>query len=282
MDQRHDYILKTQKYNKHIEDIIVQEYDLEIKFLNLINWGYNTTAFYLETSIGKLILRLSTYSEEKLQVIQKDILISELLADVLPIPHFIKSKRGNLICVITDEQGVKRILRLSDHMEGVMPFNPDKEVIHQTATFLKKLHTQVPAEKLTLLKKSSMLEIKENAPAVLVHGDLTPSNVLISHNKLVRVVDFENACIGPKEIDLARSSVFFWFRMPNFKFEEVLCMFLDAYNDEVNSDMLYDFSRAFLVEHVENVTNSKEVYESENAWNEDIKFSKQMLAKFNA
>lgn len=61
MDQRHDYILKTQKYNKHIEDIIVQEYDLEIKFLNLINWGYNTTAFYLETSIGKLILRLSTY-----------------------------------------------------------------------------------------------------------------------------------------------------------------------------------------------------------------------------
>lgn len=282
MDQRHDYILKTQKYNKHIEDIIVQEYDLEIKFLNLINWGYNTTAFYLETSIGKLILRLSTYSEEKLQVIQKDILISELLSDVLPIPRFIKSKKGNLICVITDEQGVKRILRLSDHMEGVMPFNPDKEVIHQTATFLKKLHTQVPAEKLTLLKKSSMLEIKENAPAVLVHGDLTPSNVLISHNKLVRVVDFENACIGPKEIDLARSSVFFWFRMPNFKFEEVLCMFLDAYNDEVNSDMLYDFSRAFLVEHVENVTNSKEVYESENAWNEDIKFSKQMLATFNA
>lgn len=282
MDQRHDYILKTQKYNKHIEDIIIQEYDLEIKFLNLINWGYNTTAFYLETSIGKLILRLSTYSEEKLQVIQKDILISELLADVLPIPHFIKSKKGNLICVITDEQGVKRILRLSDHMEGVMPFNPDKEVIHQTAAFLKKLHTQVPAEKLALLKKSSMLEIKDNAPAVLVHGDLTPSNVLISHNKLVRVVDFENACIGPKEIDLARSSVFFWFRMPNFKFEEVLCMFLDAYNDEVNSDMLYDFSRAFLVEHVENVTNSKEVYESENAWNEDIKFSKQMLAKFNA
>lgn len=282
MDQRHDYILKTQKYNKHIEDIIIQEYDLEIKFLNLINWGYNTTAFYLETSIGKLILRLSTYSEEKLQVIQKDILISELLSDVLPIPRFIKSKKGNLICVITDEQGVKRILRLSDHMEGVMPFNPDKEVIHQTATFLKKLHTQVPAEKLTLLKKSSMLEIKENVPAVLVHGDLTPSNVLISHNKLVRVVDFENACIGPKEIDLARSSVFFWFRMPNFKFEEVLCMFLDAYNDEVNSDMLYDFSRAFLVEHVENVTNSKEVYESENAWNEDIKFSKQMLAKFNA
>ena len=93
MDQRHDYILKTQKYNKHIEDIIVQEYDLEIKFLNLINWGYNTTAFYLETSAGKLILRLSTYSEEKLRDIQKDILISELLADILPIPRFVKSKK---------------------------------------------------------------------------------------------------------------------------------------------------------------------------------------------
>lgn len=280
MDQRHDYILKTQKYNKHIEDIIVQEYELEIKFLNLINWGYNTTAFYLETSLGKLILRLSNYSEEKIHAIQKDILISELLSNVLPIPHFVKSKKGNHICIITDEQGVKRILRLSDHMEGVMPFNPDKEIIHQTASFLKQLHTQVPAEKLTILKKSSMLEIKENEPAVLVHGDLTPSNVLISHNKLVRVVDFENACIGPKEMDLARSSVFFWFRMPNFKFEEVLCMFLDAYNEEVNSDMLYDFSRTFLVEHIENVTNSKEVYESESAWNEDLKFSKHMLIKF--
>lgn len=282
MDQRHDYILKTQRYNKHIEDLIIQEYDLEIKFLNLINWGYNTTAFYLETSIGKLILRLSTYSEEKLQVIRKDILISELLADVLSIPRFIKSKKGNLICVITDEQRVKRILRLSDHMEGVMPFNPDKEVIYQTAIFLKKLHTQVPEEKLILLKKSSMLEIKENVPNVLVHGDLTPSNVLISHNKLVRVVDFENACIGPREIDLARSSVFFWFRMPDFKFEEVLGMFLDAYNSEVSSEMLYDYSRAFLVEHVENVTNSKEFYESESAWNEDVKFSKQMLVKFSS
>ncbi len=280
MDQRHDYILKTQKYNKHIEDLVTQEYDLQIKFLNLINWGYNTTAFYLETTAGKLILRLSTYSDTKLHAIQKDILISELLSDLLPIPHFIKSKKGNHICVITDEQGVKKILRLSDHMEGVMPFNPTKDIIGQTAAFLKRLHTQMPAQKLALLKDSNMLEVKDSESSVLIHGDLTPSNILIAHNQLVRVVDFENACLGPKELDLARASVFFWFRMENLKFEEVLGMFLETYTAKVDSAMLYDFSRAFVVEHVTNVTNSKEMYDSDEAWTEDLKFSNHMLTKF--
>ena len=280
MDQRHDYILKTQKYNKHLEDLVVGQYDFDIKFLNLINWGYNTTAFYLETSIGNLILRLCDYSKEKLLSVQKDILISEVLERLLPIPHFYKNKKGNHICLITDDQGVKKILRISDHVEGVMPFNPDKNTIIQTVTFLKKLHTQIPQDKLKLLEESSLLEVKETQNRVLIHGDLTPSNILISHNKLVRVVDFENACLGAREIDLARASVFFWFRMSELKFEEVLCMFLENYNEDVNSNILYDLSHKFLSEHIENVKNNREIYDNEVAWQRDIEFSTNMLARF--
>ena len=281
MDQRHDYILKTQKYNKHIEEIIVQEYDFEIKFLNLINWGYNTTAFYLETSIGNLILRLSSYSEDKLKSVQKDILISELLYRELPIPHFIISKRGNHINVITDEQGNKKILRISDHVEGVMPFNPSKDVIEQTAAFLRTLHT-VDKDKLKILKESKMLDIREVKEQVLVHGDLTPSNVLISHEKLVRVVDFENACIGDRETDIARSSVFFWFRMSDLKFEDILCQFLNKYSHELDIDTLYHYSSLFLNEHIENVISSKNLYDSEEIWKKDLEFSQLMLKKFKS
>ncbi len=123
--------LGTREDNVQIGNVITSSYGLTISFIELISWGYTTNCFYIKTNKGDFVARVSDFSEEKVQDINRDMLISSLLGSEFLLPTFLKTTNEEDLVTFTDLDNKKRLLRISDHKEGVMPFALDEELLNK-------------------------------------------------------------------------------------------------------------------------------------------------------
>ena len=113
---------------------------------------------------------------------------------------------------------------------------------------------------------------------VLLHGDLTPHNVLVSFGKIVAVMDFELAFVGPLEWDLARTAFFSWNYMKNISFEQVAQFVLEKYaNDSINSDLFYKYVVENAQKHLDSVEKHRNDYDHQEDWDKDNNFATKQL-----
>ncbi len=248
-----DYIAGLKAYHKNLTDAVEKNYGVKAQYLEVISWGYHTTALYIKTTDNsEYLLKLTTWSEEKEKLILKDIKLSQDLKSVLPTPVYIPNHSGSYINRYQD-----KILRLSHYISGLAPLAMDYGILGQMVDVLKKIHG-----------------------FNILHGDLTPHNVLVSYGKLVAVVDFELSFDGPKEYDLARTSVFCWNYFKDESFENIAKFVLEKYaDDKVDSDLFYKQCVENSRKHLEAVTSHRQDYDSEHGWKRDYDFAKNQLEK---
>lgn len=253
---KQDYIAGLKTYHKDLTDVVKKNYGVKTQYLEVISWGYHTTAFYIKVrDNAEYLLKLTAWSEEKEKLILKDIKLSQDLKSVLPTPVYIPNHSGSYITRYQD-----KILRLSHYISGLAPLAMDYDILGQMVDVLKKVHG-----------------------FNIIHGDLTPHNVLVSYGKLIAVMDFELSFDGPKEYDLARTSVFSWNYFKDEPFENIAKFVLEKYaDDKIDPDLFYKLCVKNSRKHLDAVTNHRRDYDSEQDWKRDHDFAKNQLDKLTS
>ena len=260
MTRPNEYIEGLRLYHKKLEGLLTKQYNVKPEYLETLSWGYHTTAFYIKADNGKeYLLKMTDWSRDKEAGITKDVELSTRLGNVIPTPTYIKTNQGGYICKFEN-----KLLRLSNYISGVAPLDMNFNVLEQMALILRKIHeTDRPQDK-----------------NVLLHGDLTPHNVLVSFDKVVAVMDFELSIMGPREWDLARTAVFSWNYMQKTNFEEVAHFVLEKYGHKgISADLLYKYAvenaKGFLMA----VEQYKSNYDRVGDWQRDRAFALAQLTK---
>ncbi len=248
-----DYIAVLKAYHKDLTDAVEKNYGVKTQYLEVISWGYHTTAMYLKAENGgEYLIKLTDWSEIKEKLILKDIKISQDLKPTVPTPTYLPNNSGTYVTRYKD-----KMLRLSHFISGLAPLDMNYDILGQMIGALKKIH-------------------RFN----ILHGDLTPHNVLVSFGKLVAVMDFELSFAGPIEYDLARTSVFSWNYFKNESFENVANFVLKRYShDQIGSSLFYKFCLENAKKHLESITKHQKDYYSKEDWTRDHDFAKKQLEK---
>jgi hypothetical protein len=268
------YHKKIADYEEHLKGFIQEQYSLRINFLTVMNWGYTTTAYYLETDKGDFVCRISNFSKNKELGLIKDIEVSNILKNSLNIPVYSKANNGRFLLNYVDLMGKNQLLRISDHTQGVIGFNISEENVGEMGQFLHKLHYG-----LTIEHKDMLQSLFSKPEGTFLHGDLTPTNCLISYGKIGRVVDFEHSFFGAVEYDLARTAVFAWFHLYHLKFTEIEEILLREYNavTAVDKKAFNHFAQLNIENHITNIQIHKNEYENEQKFEEELNFAAKML-----
>ena len=234
------------------------------------SWGYSTSCYYLKAKDGDYAVSISRHSVKKSALIDKDIYISNLLKSVIPTPAYLQTNNKSNYIVKN-----AHIIKINEYINGVPPFEMNLIILKEAVNILKNIHsTLAPGIKLSSPKGLSKYEKKK-----FLHGDLTPSNILVSNNKIIGILDFEHCFIGPIEWDLARCLVFSWFRMyEKVTFEETLNLVLEVYgSDLVNKKLLLEFSIKNAQTYLHNIIKHKYKYEDKEWFKIECDFAKEKL-----
>jgi len=259
---------------KDIAEIMNDLYGITPQVVDKSAWGYSTVAYYVEDpEKKKYMVKASIFSEDKLKRAKKDVAISEILRCEFPTPIYFKNSLGEYITVKNNV-----ILRVAKYIEGTAPFDMSINIFEQVIQYLKRLHNfdlnNINVELPTL-----------DVPGkhkVLLHGDLTASNIIVANNIIVGLMDFEDSLLGPAEYDLARSSVFCWFRFKNTPFQTIFDIAVAKYAADLDKGLILSFAIEHAACHLEQVINNKAKYDDKVFWNDDYNFSKKALEEIKA
>jgi len=245
------YIEGLATYHKRLEAAIQTNYGIDTEYLEVISWGYHTTAIYAKSTDNKeFLLKLADWSENKEVDVLRDIDVSNRLRSAMPTPMYIKNLSGNYTFRFED-----KILRLSHYISGLSPLKMDFDILGQMVDLLKTIHS-----------------------FKILHGDLTPHNVLISFGEIVAVMDFEMSSTGPREWDLARTAFFSWNYMSQTAFDKVAQFVLEKYADtSIESDLFYKYVVENAQKHLASVKKHREDYDQQEDWERDCSFAKKQL-----
>jgi len=266
---KENYLKGLQRYHKLLERILFEEYGISTDYLEVLGWGFTTTAFYIKFKNNAYLVRLSNYSKEKLDSINKEIYISNYFNSEIPTSKYLKNKSGEYASIFKD-----RIFRVSEYIEGISPFDIDMDIFKQMIKILRIIHaSEIP--NINLPEK-----LAENKPLKFLHGDLTPSNILISYGKIVGILDFEMSLTGPVEWDLAKTTLFGWYRMPGSSFENVLTSALTFYNQiNIDTNLMIKYALEHAEEFLNNIISHKNIYHHKEDWEHDFDFAKGRLSE---
>ncbi len=198
-----------------------------IKF-SALEGGSENTNYYVETKLGKYVLTICE---------KKSFRDSSNLADLL---CYLEQQSIHTSKVIASKEGAKVILyddkpiTLKKYIEGEVIKDLSDPVMVQLGEIISDLH-KVPAP--TYLSKSfpygrkyfselnkedikhsfiQWLSVKEaylqenipkDLPKSLIHGDIFYDNIIIKENKLIALMDFEEACSYYRMFDLGMAIV---------------------------------------------------------------------------
>lgn len=267
--QTEEYIINISKDHKAMEKLLKTQWDIDTVYFENIAWGYNTTAYYIKSTKADYLLRTAKYTTHKALLLKKDIYLSGVLAEAIPTSNYLPTINDKNYKIQT-----KRIFKLSKFIEGTPPFDLSFAVLDQIITHMIKIHDH-DANMLSMKLPKLSRKTEKN---VLLHGDLSPSNVLISHGKVVGILDFEKAMLGPIEYDVARTTVLCWFRMINHPFDQVANYIKENYEHgtkkELDIKLLKKYYEKTIKSHLNNVAKHKTRYDSVQKWEEDHKFAK--------
>lgn len=248
-----------------ISKIAGESYGIVPQVVDKSAWGYSTVAYYVESAEQKkYIVKAALFSDDKLKRAKKDTALSEILRNDFPTPVYFKNSSGEYITVTNNI-----ILRVAKYIEGTAPFDMNLQIFEQVIEYLHRIHSFD-------LKKINIELPELNVPGkknVLLHGDLTASNIIVANNVIVGLMDFEDSLLGPAEYDLARSAVFCWFRFKETPFQTIF----DVAKKELDSKLFLNFCLQHAENHLNQVIKNKSKYDDDVFWNDDYNFSKKAV-----
>lgn len=275
-DAEQKYVEGLKQYHKKLEVILAQNYGIKTQYLETLSWGYHTTAFYIKSAEDReYLLKMADWSTEKEAAIRKDLELSNLLRNVIPTPTYIETLEGKLLCRFED-----KILRVSHYISGLSPLDMSYSILGQMIDVLKQMHSfsASPSQNevhLPILTKESHLKGFK-----LLHGDLTPHNILVSFGKIVAVMDFETSFVGPVEYDLARTSVFSWNYMGKESFEQTAKFVLERYNhSEIDTQKFLKYVVEDAQKHLAAIYENRQKYDRDEKWKKDRDFALAQLER---
>lgn len=247
-----------------LSKILSNNYAIKPKIIDKSAWGYSSVTYYVEDESGKKYAAKTTiYSDEKNIKLERDISLSLKLGKLVKTPNYIRDNTGQYLLKVDNV-----LIRVSDYIEGTSPFDMNMDIYVQVVELLKEIHRFPIADlSLNLIKHEPNTEKPK-----LLHGDLTPSNIIVAFDIIAGVLDFEDSFIGPAEYDLSRSAVFSWFRMKNIPFQEVFDITHERYPG-ADRKLTYDFAVQHSKNHLDQVTQNKNKYTDMVFWNDDYLFS---------
>jgi len=258
MTEKELYLENLREYHNALAITLEKEYGIFATYTEAMAWGYTSTAFYVKTKEQDYVARVGQPTEEKKGGMEKDIFFANRLKEILPTAKFAKNKSGSYISKLGD-----RIMCVSEHIKGMPPFKMNETVYKESMDKLKLIH-EFSTEK---------LEPYVSGKGRLLHGDFTPSNILVSYDKLVGILDFEMAHLGDVEWDIAKAVVFFWFRWKNASFQRSLKTALEGYDDKsLNEQKILKYAKEHTHRHLKNIVAHKEYYDETKTWDEECDF----------
>lgn len=247
-----------------LSKILCENYAIKPKIVDKSAWGYSSVTYYVEDESGKKYAAKTTiYSDEKKQKLDRDISLSLQLNKLVKTPNYIRDTNGQYLLKTENA-----LIRVSDYIEGTSPFDMNMDIYVQVVELLKEIH-RFPVTDLSI--DLAEHEPKSENPKLL-HGDLTPSNIIVAFDVIAGVLDFEDSFIGPAEYDLSRSAVFGWFRMKNIPFQEVFDITHERYPG-ADRKLTYEFALQHSKNHLDQVVQNKNKYTDMVFWNDDYLFS---------
>lgn len=234
---------------------IAKKYNLVVHSFEGIPDGILNTNYLLFTDNGKFILRVlegnRSFESEKEEL---DFLLE--LNKIIPctIPYQTTKQE----CLIRYKD---KLMSLFYYIDGEKIYNITPNYLKQIGIILGKFHnfskdkiikrkTRVNdiyyLQKLNLKDINISLEDKQqilkacdkilkidfsNLPSGIIHNDIFPDNVFVKDNKIVGILDFNDATSAPFIFDIA-IVINFWIKIKNFDLEkekEYIDIFLDSY-----------------------------------------------------
>jgi Ser/Thr protein kinase RdoA (MazF antagonist) len=255
-----------------LRSILRDEYNLVPKVLDRSTWSHSTVNYYIELESGeRYIAKINPLSEERFSSLQKDIYFSNLLKDELPSQHYLRSNSGQYILKLHD-----RLIRVAEFISGVPPFDMNMDVFEQIIGYLKVIHA-FPVSMIEMEIPQILPEVTDNRR--FLHGDLTEANVLIADNKIIAVIDFEFASIGPIEWDISKSIVFCWGRMLEVEPQVVFNKALEVYSQEPSRELTKKLCLGHIETRLENNEKNREKYPNQEEWKQENEYYKGMLGR---
>lgn len=271
------------QFHQKLENIIKENWGISPQFTNPFAWGYGSTGIYLKSKDQKeYVAMLCNDSVQKRKLVEKNILISSFLNLSVKTPRYLKNKNGEYILKIKkievpEGKNVEnKILILGNFLSGVLPFDMNSDILSQAIKVLEEIHQIDPTKIKHLLGKIDCEDPK------FLHGDLTPSNMLVSYGKISGILDFELASLGPVEYDLARLGVFSWFRLKNTGFGEIIKLIHETYSQRLSLEKLKNFSYLHCQMHLDNVKEHEKIYDNPLKFREELAFAEDKLKNLKA
>lgn len=268
------------EFHRKLEKMILENWGVDPKYSEPFSWGYSSTGFYIKDINGKEYVAIfADNTPAKRNALEKNLYIQENLNLSVETPKYIPTKSGERLLEI-DHMEIEagkdvenKVIVFYPFLSGIPPFDMDFKILEQAAKILYEIHQTDPDK-----FRDTLDEIETSEPKFL-HGDLTPSNMLISYGEVVAVMDFEMSLIGPAEYDLARLAVFSWFRMKRTRFSKVLKKTQEFYPEKTDMSLIKKFARIHCEMHLNNIKQHQKSYESEKEYEKDLKFAQKKLRK---
>ncbi len=200
---------------KEIKNIITNWDIGKLKNYKLL-YSYWNLSYKIITSKGKFILKILTMQKE--EILKKELKILSLLKDKIPVRSLIKSKSGKDYLII------KRYpVLILEFVEGIILKDGSKaslNILKQLGRYLALIHqtnynmggtTNVLKQINEIMKKTNKNSLecnslnkcmsiikmrgfdKQKFPKGLVHMDIHTENMIVKNDKIVSILDFEDA-----------------------------------------------------------------------------------------
>lgn len=279
-NKKDEYLFKKEYHNK-FEGLLKKHYNIEAEFSEDFSWGYTSTSTYVKDNEGnEYVARMSRNIPEKKQTIEKDLQITCDLKKLnlsVQLRDYVKNNQNKYLTFIekeTDENGniliENKIMMVHPFIHGLCPFDMNEEILKQAILLLHEIHKIDPQR---INYPLDTLATNEN---FFLHGDVTPSNMLVSYNKLIAIVDFELACLGPVEYDLARTAVFSWFRFDDkYPFEKLLEIISTTYPSKVKTKLIWHYAIEHSESHLNNIKKHRKIHQNKGEYKKEVRFAEK-------
>lgn len=283
-NKKNEYLFKKE-YHERLEMLLKKHFGIEPTFSDNFSWGYTSRSFYVKTAEGKeYVAKVAEASTEKRTAVEKDIAITSALDLSVKTPTYLKTQEDGFFIEVKEEKarGVtlmkERLITLAPFLHGMPPFEMTFDIFRQAISLLAEIHKTQPGNIKEYLYKMEMPDEPENKTPAFLHGDLTPSNMLVSYGKLAAVVDFELAAWGPVEYDLSRCALLCWFHMSEkVSIKKVLDTVEEHYPSKLRRKTLEKYLLGNAEKNLANLQANKSRHEDKKAYRKEVKFAKKRL-----
>ena len=234
---------------------VLQNYNLgKTEKFEKLSDGFANINYKITTAKGDFLYRIC--KQQPIKFINYELnLLSELEKNEFPIAKAIQGCDGSYM-----NQTTEGMVVIYEFIEGEKP-KPNKQTVCEIAEAVAKLNNfkkweEFPRKNvihidncISLIEKFETAKYKfpeiftyfekytkflkeplsENTPKGIVHGDIFPDNTIFKNNKLLAIIDFEEACCDNLLFDVGMTINGFCF-IDNKLNEELLNVFLKRYN----------------------------------------------------